>query len=90
MGIGDRLREARELAGLPARELDRLADKTLGHAGLIESRRRSDAQAGTLKAYADVLGLSLDWLIAGRGKLPSQARVKAAVEAARAKKLRAA
>lgn len=71
--------------GLAARELDRLAQKTPGHAGLIEGRPKSDVMAGTVLAYADVLGVSLDWLVAGRGSEPEPEIVHAAVDQARAK-----
>jgi transcriptional regulator with XRE-family HTH domain len=86
VGIGKRLRKARKLAQISARELDRLAGRTPGHAGLIEHRPGADVMAGTVLAYADVLGLSLDWLIAGRGAEPIAARVQAAVVEARAQR----
>ena len=81
--IGQRLRWARDQAELSARELDRLAGKTPGHAGLIEARG-TDAWASTLAAYARVLGLSLDWLIAGeKRRAPKPARILVAVKRAR-------
>jgi|SRR5580704_12250039 hypothetical protein len=83
--IAARLKFARTLAHLPAREMDRLAGKTPGHAGLIEARPGSDAMAGTLAAYADVLGLSLDWLVRGQGDAPTADSVREAVATARAK-----
>lgn len=85
MSIAGRLRKARKIGKLHARELDRLAGKTLGHCGLIEARPRSDVYAKTCEAYAEVLGLSLDWLIAGKGADPEPAGVLAAVSAARAR-----
>jgi hypothetical protein len=82
--IASRLRYARELADeLSARELDRLAGKAQGHASLIEARPDADARAGTLRVFAEILGLSLDWLIVGKGKAPTRETVCAAVKKAR-------
>ncbi len=82
--LAARLRWVRqELAGISARELDRLARRTEGHASLIESRPNAGAEMGTVEAYASVFGLSLDWLVRGAGRAPSKATVVAAVEAAR-------
>lgn len=83
-GIGGRLRLARTTAGITARELDRLAGRAEGHAALIESDTTERPRASdVLLSYADVLGLSLDWLAAGRGRAPREADVLAAVERAR-------
>jgi hypothetical protein len=83
MTIGARLREARTLAGVGSKELDRLAQKTPGHANTLESERIGDATTQTASAYASVLGISLDWLIAGKGPEPIKADVRAAVAKAR-------
>jgi len=82
-GVGARLQASRLLAKLSARELDRLAGKAEGHASLIEARKDSNVMAGTLQAYSEVLGCSLDWLIAGKGEPPTQEQVQVAVAVAR-------
>lgn len=82
--LADRLRWVREeLAGISARELDRLAHKTEGHVRSIEVRPEAETQTGTVDAYARVLGLSLDWLVRGVGRSPTKASVLSALEAAR-------
>lgn len=81
--VGARIREARELAGISARELDRLAGLSENHTSLLESVVR-DVRAETAVAVARTLGVSLDWLLVGEGKAPSERSVRAAVEAARA------
>ena len=83
MNLGDRLRSLRNLVDISARELDRLAGKTPGHALLIESRPSADVLAGTLADYAQVFGVTLDWLALGKGKAPRHADVVAAVAASR-------
>jgi len=79
-----RLHHLRELANLSARELDRLSRLRQGHTALIEKRASDNLETSTAQALAGVLGVSLDWLIAGDGKMPSARIVRAAVEAARA------
>lgn len=78
-----RLRKARGLVDLSARELDRLAGLAEGHTSLIENGTRAAVEAKTAQALARVLGISLDWLIAGLGKMPSERTVRSAVDAAR-------
>jgi len=67
------------LAGISARELDRLAGKTEGHAAAVETKLHERAQLGTIADYAEVFGVSLDWLVAGEGHVPTEAEVRAAV-----------
>lgn len=81
--IPDRLLAARVLGGIPGSTLDRLAGLAEGHVRLIETGRRPNPEAATLEPLACVLGVSLDWLIAGKGVPPSEEQVKAAVAAAR-------
>ena len=82
--IGERLRWLRAVAGITAREADRLADKAEGHVSLIESPERRDAavKTDTATAYADVFGVSLDWLVNGRGNPPRARAVRDAVATA--------
>lgn len=82
--IGLRLQEARKLADLPARELDRLAKTTEGHASLIESGVVDNMKLNTLGKLAGVLGVTMGWLIDGAGKPPTARSVQVAVDAARA------
>jgi len=82
--LAARLRHARILGGLSARELDRLAGKTPGHSSLLETSPDIDPSVSTAMAYARVLGLSLDWLAAGEGAAPHRAAVLASVQHARA------
>jgi hypothetical protein len=70
------------MAGIAARELDRLADITEGHTWLLESVVE-DVRAQTLAKISRVLGVTIDWLVTGQGGEPSEREVKAAVEAAR-------
>ena len=84
--IGLRLREARKLVVLSARELDSLAGTTPGHASLIESGVVANVTIETAKGLARVLGMSLDWFVNGVGSPPSAAAVQFAVDEARALK----
>lgn len=85
--LPERLAAARQFAGLSARALDRLAGLGEGHVSMIESGRRPRIEAGTAEALARVLGLSLDWLLAGSGKAPRPKAIREAVAAARAARL---
>ncbi len=67
--IASRLRTARDNIGISARELDRRAGLTQGHTSLIETGERS-IEAGTAAKLATALGVSLDWLVLGRGDGP--------------------
>ena len=87
--VGVRLRRARELAGgLSAGELGRLAGLSSAHVGLIERGTREAITGATALALSDVLGCSVEWLIAGRVEPPTAAAVTAAVAAARSRSVR--
>lgn len=86
MTIGERLREARLLGELSARELSGLAGVAAGHVALLESGEREHPRSDTLVALARVLGVSLDWLVSGNGETPTVESVRAAVDAARAER----
>ncbi len=82
--VGLRLQQARKLIDdLSARELDRLAGTTPGHASLIESGVVSNVKLETATGLARVLGMSLDWFVNGTGDAPTAESVRAAVAAAR-------
>ena len=85
--VGVRLKDARELVVLSARELDRLAGlRAEGHTSLIESGVVQNVTMDTAGKLASALGLTLDWLVSGRGEAPTAPSVQAAVDAARAAK----
>ncbi|WP_437623356.1 helix-turn-helix domain-containing protein [Sorangium sp. So ce1151] len=86
--IGERLRFARQLGNISARGLDRLAGKTEGHASLIEAKPQAEVTATTAAAYAEVLGLSLDWLILAKGTAPTEEQVTKALGMARRRRAR--
>ena len=76
--LAGRVRYARGLTHHTAKGLDRVAGLTEGHTTMIESGRRPRIEAGTAQALADALGVSLDWLIAGRGEGPKSNAAKVA------------
>jgi hypothetical protein len=80
--LGERLRWVRNMAGISARELDRLADKNEGHAAVVETKIHDRAALWTIVDYANVLGVSLGWLATGEGDPPTRAAVCLAVEVA--------
>jgi transcriptional regulator with XRE-family HTH domain len=84
MSIPERLRLARDLAGVGSRELARLARLAETHVSLIESGIRPRIEAKTALSLARALGISVDWLLDGTGEAPEASAVRAAVEHARA------
>lgn len=68
--VGRRLRQLREWSELTARELDRLAGVAQGYAALIENGVRRNIGAETMAKYASVFGVTLDWMVLGRGRAP--------------------
>jgi len=70
-GIGGRLRYAREAAGLSSRQLSQRAGIAQAIAGMIERGATRAPTTETVQRIASVLGVSLDWLIAGTGQAPS-------------------
>lgn len=79
--IADRVRMAREAAGIGSRELDQLAHLTPGHTAMIEGRKgKAGLGAETALKLAKALGVPLDWLITGEGKSPFRGK-RAAVRA---------
>lgn len=80
-----RLRTAREMGGLSALGLSRLAGlPSGGHVGLIEAAKRPNPSTKTLLAIAGTLGVSIDWLVTGEGPGPDPEHVKRTVAAKRA------
>lgn len=81
--IGKRLEWVREVAGLSAREVDRLVGLTENHSRAIETKYEERTQAATLRKIAETLGVRASWLTYGQGKKPSKQEILTAVEAAR-------
>lgn len=81
--LSERLRRAREAAGISCRELDRLAGITPGHSWSLERGARATPTSATASALARALGVSLDWLIDGQGAEPTVEQITAAVTTAR-------
>lgn len=52
---------------------------------LLECGARGAPQSSTVVALAEVLGVSLDWLVRGLGEEPTPDAIRAAVDAARAR-----
>ena len=82
--IGNRLAEARALAGVSARELDRLSGASPGHAAAVE-RGEYTPKPATIAKWAPTLGVSEHWLVFGTGRGPSRAAALRAVESARSR-----
>ena len=80
--LASRVAHVRGLAGIPARHLDRLAGLTPGHTSAIERSKKIDVGAATLSGIASALGVSIDWIVRGSGKVPTARAVKAAVAVA--------
>lgn len=80
--LAERLRWARGLTGLSARDLDRLAHLTPGHTNNIEAGRRKEPSAETVRSLARALGVSCDWLIDGNGMAPSEQQLRALARSA--------
>lgn len=70
--LSDRLRIARKAADLTARELSKRAGLAEGHVAMIERGTVDDGRVQTIAKIADALGVSLDWLVFGRGEGPRQ------------------
>lgn len=66
---------------MSARELSTLADLSPGLVALIESGARGFGQRSAL-ALARTLGVSVEWLVEGRGSPPTKRSIDRAVRAA--------
>ncbi len=83
-GIATRLSHCVREAGLSLREVDALAGTTECHARMVSTGKILDPRVSTLCAFADIFGVSLDWLVRGVGERPTAEALVAAVERARA------
>jgi len=84
--LGERLRRARRLGDVSARELGRLAGlPSESHVRTLETAENPNPNATTITSICSVLGISTDHLLTGAGPLPSARRIRAAVSLARAR-----
>lgn len=81
---GARIRAARDLVRLPAKQLDRLAGLKPGTCWAVENSATGNSESNTLDKLTTVLGLSLDYVVRGEGEEPTAESVQVAVDAARA------
>jgi len=79
----DRIRELRLVAGVSCRELDRLAGTTCGYCWTIEHGTRKDVGGTILIRYCGALGCSIEWLLKGTGKRPTDKMVRRSVAKAK-------
>jgi len=70
--VGKRLEWAREVAGLPSREVDRLAGLAENHSRAIELSIGGRAQLDTIERIAVALGVPPAWLAYGEGEQPDE------------------
>jgi transcriptional regulator with XRE-family HTH domain len=85
--LQERIRRARELAQLSRTDLSELAGLARGHVALLEAGKRPNLGVFTIAPIARVLGVSLDWLIAGKGEPPPASTIQAAVKRARSRRI---
>lgn len=67
MGIHDRIREARDQAGISQTELARLLGVTRSACSQWESSHGTAPRRERLEQLAQLLGVSFEWLATGRG-----------------------
>lgn len=83
VGIGKRLCFLCDLSDVSYRHVDLLTGGTPGHVHAIATEFIKDPRASSVVKIAEVFGVSLDWLVWGKGRAPKRATVRAAVAAAR-------
>ena len=83
VGIGKRLTTLCGLGDVSYRHVDALTGGTAGHVHAIATEAILDPRASSIVKVAEVFGVSLDWLVWGKGRHPTQRSVRAAVAAAR-------
>jgi transcriptional regulator with XRE-family HTH domain len=67
-------------------DLSRVCGLGGAHISLIESGKRTHLRAATLLALASSLGATVEWLAGGQGDAPTVEEIKAALDAAKAKR----
>lgn len=83
--LGQRVAALRGLSSLSARAVDSLVSVSYGYTLKIEKGQATEVSGNTLAAFAELFGVSLDWLVNGTGPEPTARKVKAAVDAAQTK-----
>lgn len=68
MNIGARLKQARIEAGLSQEQAGKVAGVSKQSISLIESGRTADPKVSTLEPLARRLGVSIQWLMTGKGQ----------------------
>lgn len=76
MNIADRIREAREQAGVSQTELARLLGVTRSACSQWESPQGTAPRRERLEQLATLLGVSFEWLATGRGSEQALAEVQ--------------
>jgi transcriptional regulator with XRE-family HTH domain len=87
VSLPERLRWAREIAGISQRHLSKLAGlKSEQHVRLIEvSEKPQNLGIETVSALAGALGVTIDWLHNGIGPEPTAEAIRESVAAAQAR-----
>lgn len=85
--VGTRLRQLRKRAGLEKKaEAERLAGLCSGHLWQVEENsERSGVRTETAQKLARLYGATLDYILAGQGKPPTDQELADAVAAAKAR-----
>lgn len=81
--LAGRLTLARTLGGLTGRQLSDLASVADGLVSQVERGTIRSPKATVLGRIAQILGVSLDWLVLGVGEVPKKETIAAAITAAR-------
>lgn len=83
--FGSRLAGLRKESGLSCRELAELAGVSNAYPSLIEAGKRPRVGTDIAERIAGIFGATMDYLVSNKGRAPTRAQIKAAVEAARAR-----
>jgi hypothetical protein len=80
--LAHRVAYVHALSGLDKANLSRLAGLARGHLGMMIRGVVEDPASSSIAQLAATTGTTTDWLILGKGRAPSGAQVRAAVERA--------
>lgn len=86
--LGRRLRETREAAGIPASALGVAAGASRDFVRQVEEGLIARPSLALVAGVAEVLGVSLDWLVSGRGEGPGAQELESALDRVRNEVLR--
>lgn len=76
--LGRRVREARELRGIGVNDLDRAIGSKPGYISRLEADEFASVGSEKLRLIAEVLRVSLDWIVLGHGTLELAAGIEEA------------